>query len=94
MALIRWLKYNDIFPLVVFLVYVLSIVFVPLAFAGGGDDYFEQQIQRVDRPYAQKSIEITVVEPESDWTDHLAWAIPGVIIPVAGWYLNKKRKND
>ena len=65
----------------VYLILVLG-AFTFAALAGG----MEQNIM------AQKAIEVNIVVPEDDWKDYLVWLVPGVIVPIALYWANKRRK--
>lgn len=62
---------------------LIGAAFAAAALAGGG---VEQNMA------VQKSIEVIVQVPEDDWKDYLVWLVPGVIVPIVLFWLNKRRK--
>lgn len=83
--MIKWFKSSDAAGIgmwVAYFVAAVCLLYAAQALAGG----MEQNM------IAQKTIEITVQTPENDWEDYLIWLVPGVIVPIVLFWLNKRRK--
>jgi len=83
--MIKWLKSSDAAGIGMWMAYFFALMcfmYAAQALAGGG---LEPGMQ-------QQAIELTIQVPEDNWKDYLVWLVPGVIVPIGLFWLNKRRK--